>query len=100
MATECGRVPLPPPEGATREAFDRWVVDVLTPWVQYRAQCLEVADRHFTEVIGLEVVQWQIAAAARLAEENWFFAQAIRTSPVPPDVRRNPDLVDAWNLMK
>jgi len=97
VATECGRVPLPSPEGPTREDYDRWAVEVVTPWIQFREQCLEVAQRHFVEVIGLHVVPWQLAAAARIAEENWFLARDIRSSPRRPGY--NPDLMGAWNLM-
>jgi hypothetical protein len=43
---------------------------------------------------------WKIAAAARLADMYFQFAQTIRTAPVAPDIQRNPDLIDAYNVRR
>ncbi len=91
---------LPTIPGTNRAAFDRWATNQLTPYIQNRQRLLDEAQRKYTEVIQMEIPNWQIAAAARIADMNYQFAVTIRTSPVPPDVQRNPDLMDAWNLLR
>jgi tetratricopeptide (TPR) repeat protein len=91
---------LPTIPGTNRAAFDRWATNQLTPYIQNRTRLLEDAQRKYTEVIQMHVPNWEIAAAARLADMYYQFAVTIRTSPVPPDVQRNADLLDAWNVLR
>ncbi len=91
---------LPTIPGTTRRAFDTWATTRLTPYIQERQGLLDQASAKYQEVIALHVPNWEIAAASRLADMYYQFAQTIRTSPVPPDVQHNTDLLDAWNVMR
>ena len=93
---------LPAYHGAgTRHAFDAWVQHTLTPFILQQRQFLEgQATQQYMAVISMHVPNWEIAAAARLADMFYQFAQYIRTADVPPDVRRNTDLLDAWNVLR
>ena len=93
---------LPTYHGAgTRHAFDTWVQHTLTPFILQQRQFLEgQATQQYMAVISMHVPNWEIAAAARLADMFYQFAQYIRTADVPPDVRRNTDLLDAWNVLR
>ncbi|MGZ4807836.1 MAG: tetratricopeptide repeat protein [Thermoanaerobaculia bacterium] len=93
---------LPVYHGAgTAHAFNAWVEHTLTPFITTQRTYLEHdATSQYQSVISMHVPNWEIAAAARLADMFFQFAQYIRTADVPPDVRRNPDLLDAWNVMR
>lgn len=86
---------------ATRRAYDQWAQRTLQPFIAEQRRYLEQdATQQYTAVIAMHVPNWEIAAAARLADMFYQFAQYIRTAEVPPDVRRNPDLLDAYNVMR
>jgi hypothetical protein len=93
---------LPVYHGAgTRRAYDAWAQRTLQPFIAEQRRNLEQeATAAYQGVIAMHVPNWEIAAAARLADMFYQFAQYIRTAEVPPDVRRNPDLLDAYNVMR
>jgi len=93
------RVP-PYSGGSTRRAFDTWVQRSLTPYVQNRQTLLNDAQRRYEELMRMDSPNWKIAAAARLADMYFQFAQTIRTAPVAPDIQRNADLLDAYNVRR
>lgn len=47
----------------------------------------------------MHVSNWEIAAVSRLADMYFQFAQTIRNAPIPPDIQRNADLLDAYRLV-
>jgi tetratricopeptide (TPR) repeat protein len=85
--------------GTTRRAFDAWVVRSLTPYIQLRQQLLDAASAKYVEVVNMHVPNWEIAAVSRLADMYYQFAQTIRNAPIPPDIQRNADLLDAYRLV-
>lgn len=84
--------------GSTRRAFDTWVQRTLGPYVQGRQRTLDEASARYQELMRMDSPNWKIAAAARLADMYYQFAQTIRTAPVAPDIQRNADLLDAYNV--
>jgi uncharacterized membrane protein YgcG len=85
----------------TRAAYDRWERATLRPWVTEQRQSLDQqATPQYQSVITMHVPQWEIAAAARLADMFFQFAQYIRNADVPPDIHRNADLTDAYNIVR
>ena len=95
MALHLPRIP-----GTNRRAFDAWATNQLTPYIHTRQGLLDEATRKYVEVANMHVPNWEIAAFARLADMYYQFAVTIRTSPVPPDVQHNADLLDAWNVLR
>jgi len=93
---------LPAYRGAgTQAAFDRWNTTTLRPFVEHQQTSLQNdATPQFTSVITMHVPNWEIAAAARLADMYYQFAQYIRNAPVPPDIQGNDDLLDAYNQIR
>jgi hypothetical protein len=86
---------------ANARAFNNWVEHTLAPFItQQRTYLEQDATRQYQAVIAMHVPNWEIAAAARLGDMFYAFATYIRTADVPPDVQRNPDLLDAWNVMR
>ncbi len=86
---------------ATRAAYDAWQTRTLSPFiVEQRRYLQEDASTQYQQVIGMHVPNWEIAGAARLADMFFQFANYIRNAEVPPDIRRNPDLLDAYNVMR
>lgn len=92
----------PPYEGpASRSAYDRWAQEVLQPFIREAQRFLnEEFTREYTAIVNLHAPRWEVAAYARLAEAFATFARWIQTAPSPPDVARNPDLLDAWRVMQ
>ncbi|MEZ4408914.1 MAG: hypothetical protein R3A52_20955 [Polyangiales bacterium] len=86
--------------GSRRGAFDTWNTRTFTPYIQNRMQLVEQATRLYTNVIEMHVPNWEIAGAYRLANMYYQFAVTIRTAPVPPDIQRNAELLDAWNVVR
>jgi tetratricopeptide (TPR) repeat protein len=86
--------------GGTRRAFDTWSTRTLTPYIQNRQRTLDEASTRYQELMRMDSPNWKIAAAARLADMYFQFAQTIRTAPVAPDIQRNPDLIDAYNVRR
>lgn len=86
--------------GSRRAAFDSWNTRTFTPYIQNRMHLVEQATQLYQGVMEMHVPNWEIAAAYRLANLYYQFAVTIRTAPVPPDVRRNADLLDAWNVLR
>jgi hypothetical protein len=86
--------------GGTRRAFDTWTTRTLTPWITARQAVLDQATTKFREVITMHVPNWEIAAYARLADMYYQFARTIREAPVAPDIQRNADLLDAYNVLR
>lgn len=84
--------------GSTRRAFDTWVTRTLGPYVQNRQRTLDEASARYQELMRWDSPNWKIAAAARLADMYFQFAQTIRTAPVAPDIQRNDELLDAYNV--
>ncbi|MDP3276506.1 MAG: tetratricopeptide repeat protein [Deltaproteobacteria bacterium] len=75
--------------GNSSRAFDQWTTRTLTPYIQEQQRNLsEEATRQFQAVIAMHVPNWEIAAAARLADMFYQFAQIIRRAPMPPDWSR------------
>ncbi len=92
---------MPTFRGSGRRAFDTWVQHTLTPFITTQMTYLNAdATQQYMAVINMHVPNWEIAAAARLADMFYQFAQYIRTADVPPDVQSNTDLLDAWNVMR
>ncbi|MEI8257916.1 MAG: hypothetical protein WCJ30_19745, partial [Deltaproteobacteria bacterium] len=92
---------MPAFHGSGRHAFDTWVQHTLTPFITTQMTYLNAdATQQYMSVINMHVPNWEIAAAARLADMFYQFAQYIRTADVPPDVQSNTDLLDAWNVMR
>ena len=85
--------------GTTRRAFDTWVERSLTPYIRLRQQLLDAASAKYVEVVNMHVPNWEIAAVSRLADMYFQFAQTIRNAPIPPDIQRNADLLDAYRLV-
>lgn len=86
--------------GGNRRSFDTWTTRQLTPYVTARRATLEEATTKYREVIELHVPNWEIAAFARLADMFHQFARTIREAPVAPDIQRNADLLDAYNVLR
>jgi tetratricopeptide (TPR) repeat protein len=75
--------------GNTRGAFDTWTRTTLTPYItQQRTNLESEATQQFQQVIAMHVPNWEIAAAARLADMFYQFARIIRQAPMPPDWQR------------
>ncbi len=93
---------LPVYRGAgTRRAYDTWAQRTLQPFITEQLRFLnEDATRQYTVVVNMHVPNWEVAANARLADMFFYFATYIRTAAAPPDVQRNPELLDAYNVMR
>ncbi len=93
---------LPVYHGAgTRRAYDAWAQRTLQPFIAEQMRFLnEDATRQYTTVVNMHVPNWEVAANARLADMFYYFATYIRTAPPPPDVARNPELLDAYNVLR
>lgn len=75
--------------GNSRGAFDTWTRTTLTPYITQQRQNLESeATQQFQQVIAMHVPNWEIAAASRLADMFYQFAQIIRQAPMPPEWQR------------
>ena len=92
---------LPQFRGSGRRAYDTWVQRTLSPFITEQITFLRGdATRQYTEVVNMHVPNWEVAAYSRLADMFYQFAVYIRTSPPPEDIRRVPELLDAWNVLK
>jgi tetratricopeptide (TPR) repeat protein len=79
-----------------RRAYDLWTQRVVTPFVNRALMALRgPITRAYTEVVNLHAPRWEVRAYARLAEVFWRFEQLLARRPLPPDVRRVPELLDA-----
>ncbi len=85
--------------GTNRRAFDAWVERSLTPYIRTRQGLLDSATAKYVEVVNMHVPNWEIAAVSRLADMYYQFAQTIRNAPIPPDIQRNDELLDAYRLV-
>ncbi|MBL8601839.1 MAG: tetratricopeptide repeat protein [Myxococcales bacterium] len=90
---------LPAFSGTNRRAFDTWTQQRLTPYIVSRRRLMEEATAKYTEVMAMRVPNWEIAGASRISDMNNQFAITIRNAPIPPDVQRNADLLDAYRLL-
>ena len=88
------RVEMPSYEGPPSwAAYDRWVQDVLTPWVQYRMEHLhETLPESFSHAANAHVPQWEIASYYALRRAFRRFACEIRMGTPPPFA--GPDWLD------
>ena len=91
---------LPRIAGGSVRAFNQWTERQLTPYIQTRRTLMEQATAKYIEVANMHVPNWEIAAVSRIGDMYYQFAVTIRTSPVPPDVQSNAELLDAWNVVR
>jgi tetratricopeptide (TPR) repeat protein len=73
--------------------FARWLERDFRRWHDEKRAALDAASAAFDAVAALRVPHWQIAAAARVGEMVRRFFTAFREAPVPPEVRRDPELL-------
>jgi len=86
-------------EAAGLKAFKS--VEALAAFIAEQQRFLtEDATQQYTAVVNMHVPNWEVAAYARLGDMFFQFAQYIRTAPPPPDIARNNDLLDAYNVIR
>jgi tetratricopeptide (TPR) repeat protein len=92
--------------GRSLERVNRWSEKNFKPWVQQKLKALQKAEAEYNKVAALKVSAeggvelqsppWQIAAAARIGEMYRSFVDDFRDSPVPDEVRKDPELFDLY----
>lgn len=88
MATE--------PQTGNRRTWDAWLMRRYHPWGRRQRACEQAAYRLLGDVVRLHVPRWEAAALALAESLQVRFSRMILTTMIPPDVRRNPELLDAW----
>ncbi len=91
---------MPTFRGVTRRAYDVWVQRELTPFIQEQIRLLRGdLTRAYTEVVNHHVPRWEVAAYQRLASMFHRFHMYVRSAPLPPDIARVPELIDAFDAL-
>ena len=85
----------------TRRAWDAWAGRTLNRFIAEQMRFLnEDATQQCTVVVNMHVPTWEVAAYARLAEIFLQFAAYVRRAPLPPDLRRHPEIIDVYCAMR
>lgn len=87
------------PGRGARRAWHLWVERRISPWIRQRQACNDAVAGRLVEVTQLHVPRWEVAAVAVLATLYRQMAQVFTEFRYPPDVRGNPDLIDAYGSM-
>jgi hypothetical protein len=82
-------------------AFNNWVQRVLSPFIRDSMELIQQdATPVLTGAISLHVPPWEVASAQRLSDLFARVGVLIRAAPLPPDIRRNPDLLEEYNVIR
>jgi hypothetical protein len=90
------RVPIFPGP-STQVAFGAWTRATLAPFVaRQRDELEQVATPLYLNIMSLHAVEWELAAAERLAEMYFTFGGHLVVADTPPAVARDPAVREAY----
>ncbi len=73
-----------------------WANKAFAPWVVKKGNALKAAEKQYNTIAGLDIPQWQIAAAARVGEMYRSFVDEFRDAPIPKEIEEDPELYDIY----
>ncbi|MDD5305765.1 MAG: tetratricopeptide repeat protein [Deltaproteobacteria bacterium] len=76
--------------------FQYWIKFKFVPWMENKGKVLKDASDMFALVAKMHVPEWEMAAAARVADMQLEFMQTLYDAPVPPSIKDNQELVDIY----
>jgi hypothetical protein len=76
--------------------FDFWLKDKFAPWIEKKKKALDEATALFGKVADFHVPEWEMAAAARAADMQLEFMQALYDAPLPPAFKDDQELTDIY----
>ena len=83
-----------------RRSWDSWRMRRYGPWLARQRTCGRAATRLLNEIVALHDPRWE-AAARRAIGALWTrLARTVRARQVPPEIRRNPELLDAYGQIR
>ncbi|MCB9591314.1 MAG: tetratricopeptide repeat protein [Sandaracinaceae bacterium] len=78
--------------GRNLTRVQHWAENDFAQWLNAKREALVRAEAAYNQIAGLEIPEWEIAAAARVGEMYRSFMDQIRGAPIPEEIENDDEL--------
>lgn len=79
---------------------ERWAAEELGPWMAAKRAAFLEAEAAYDRVHPLAIPRWRIASASRIGDMVAGMVERVRSSPVPREIERDPELLaEYWRAL-